>query len=100
LDEFADDLRHQRLEALVVSILLCVQDAMPVSDPTHVAGLMRTEEIRFLRARRRSEDLFDRAHRVDEPLPTIFFYRGEQRRHFLLLPRVEPGEGLLSLRGE
>src|SRR5258705_7819907 len=54
LDELGGDFCDQRLEALVIPVFLRIEDAMPMHHPTHVAGLMRPQEIRVLAAVRAS----------------------------------------------
>jgi hypothetical protein len=43
LHESRDDLRHQRLKALVVPVFLGIEDAVAVDHPTQVAGTVRPQ---------------------------------------------------------
>src|SRR2546428_8352256 len=42
-DELRDDVRHQRLERFVPPVLLPVERAVPLDDPSHVAGPVRAK---------------------------------------------------------
>src|SRR5256885_9606570 len=53
-DEFRDDVRDQRLERFVPPVLLPVERAVPLDDPSHVAGPVRAK--RDLRRGTRSEE--------------------------------------------
>src|SRR6266550_4610117 len=65
-DELRDDLRHQRLERFVPPVLLPVERAVPLDDPTHIAGAVRAEGDLRRRARFRPQPSLDRAHRGDK----------------------------------
>ena len=59
---------HQRLEALVVAVLLGVQRAVARDHPAHVAGARRAQHVAAApRAARSHEQSLDGAHGLDQP---------------------------------
>src|SRR5437660_11151406 len=66
-DEPRRDLRDERLETHVKAILRGVDRAVPRSDPTDVARPGGPQDTRLLPRRSWGEQLFDAAHRRDQP---------------------------------
>jgi hypothetical protein len=98
LNERRDDFGHERLEPFVPRILLRVQHAMTVHDPSHVSRLMRPEEIR-LPSRRwwGAQQLFDHA-KGPEKLPLLGDGQfGDESAHLVVGALVERAEFLAPL---
>src|SRR4051812_18270542 len=93
LHEGRHDLRHQRLEPLVVAVLLRIEHAMTEDDPAHVAGAMRPEQVRRLRRPTGLEHGLDRLHRPEQPDLSARWERAEQAPDLLVRARVELLEG-------
>src|SRR5215475_266356 len=92
LDEFRGDLRDQRLELFIPTVLLIVEDAMPVRDPARVAGLMRADDVRDFLLRLRAEQRFDGAHRFNQAVLVRRREPAEHRLDLVVRARVELGE--------
>ena len=92
------DLRHQRLELRIPSILLGVERTVPLDHPAHVAGLVRPEEVRAAR-RGGAEEPLDRAHRLDQTAALAGAEGVEHGGHLVVRPAIERGEGLPSHGG-
>ena len=78
--EFRDDLRDERLEALIPSIFARVEDAVPKHDPPNVARLMRSYQVRPLGLRLGREHVLDRAHGVSQATPVVLRDAFDERR--------------------
>src|SRR5260370_33853421 len=50
LNELGDDASDQGLKAFVPSVLLGIEQAVPVPDPAHVTGVMRPKNLKRVRA--------------------------------------------------
>ena len=68
LNELRGNLRHQCLESLIPSVFVRVQYAMTVNDPSHVAGLMRSQQVRAPWTLAVSEHFLDRHHRAGQTI--------------------------------
>jgi hypothetical protein len=92
LDEFGDDLRHQRLEPLVPAIVLRIERAVTVDDPAHVARPVRSEPT-GRGVGPPAEDVFDRPHGADQAGLPIAAQTVQQRADLPARPFVERREG-------
>src|SRR5215475_11570269 len=93
-DEFRRDLRDQRLELFIPTVLFVVEDSVPMRDPAHVAWLMLADDVRNFLFGLRAERLFDNAHRFDQAVPAGRREFADQRFDLAVRIRVEFGEGL------
>jgi len=99
-DELAGDLGDQRLEALVPTIFLGIDDAVAMDHPADVAGLVRPQQIGLTRRPGPAEQALDRLHRGDQ---ATLRRRRQPRQHGAdLLARafIERREGGASGRGQ
>src|SRR5918912_2232008 len=93
-------MRDQSLEALVPTVLPGIEDAVPVDDPAHVAGLVRTQEKGFGKLEALVEDAFDGLHGLEKASLVPFGELAKHLGHLLARTVVEQGEGFFSLGGE
>src|SRR5690606_448667 len=94
-DEVRDDLRDERLEALVPAVLAVVEHTVAVHDPTHVARPVRTQDVRHAPLGPRAKQLFDRAHRLDEPFLLLRAQPFQKRLDLIARRAVDDSERLL-----
>jgi len=72
VNEISDDLGHECFEVFVPAVLLCVQDAMSVGNPTHIAGFMRSQEKRLGKLEAFIENTLDGLHGLQQSLLVLF----------------------------
>src|ERR1700693_41609 len=92
-DESRRDLGHERFEGLIPAVLLRVERAVTMDHPTHVARLVRPQNVRSLRLPAFAEKSLDRPHRSEQALLLVPGQLREHRRD-LLYQVIWPGPGV------
>src|SRR5262249_23127168 len=69
LEKLGHDFRDQRFELFVPAVLLGIQRAMPVDDPSHVAGPMEAQHVRTVALRLPAPKTSDGFQSLDQALP-------------------------------
>src|SRR5215210_1313070 len=82
-DKVGHDPRNERLEAFVPAVLSGVERTVALDHPTHVTGLVPTQEKRLGRSTAAPEDLLDGPCRIQEPALVFLRNDFEHSRHLL-----------------
>src|ERR1017187_3617303 len=99
-DELSDDLGDERLERTVQSVLLCVQDAVTIDHPSHIACAVRPENEGRGFGCALAEQGFDALQRLDQVFPISGGKLPEFGAGFLVGSLVEGSELRSALRRE
>ena len=68
IDEVHDDTGDQSLEALVPAVLSCIKYTVPMDNPSHVARLVLSQQVRDFRLWSGADEPLDSTHRSDQAI--------------------------------